>query len=83
MRHEVPQFIDIEDKIIGPLTFLQFLYLVGGFFGSFTIYKLILYIFPKIGFVIPLSLGMPIFAFGIALAFVKVNGRSFVRYVEA
>jgi hypothetical protein len=40
MRHEVPQFIDIEDKIFGPLTFLQGLYLIGGFFGAFSVFYL-------------------------------------------
>ena len=30
MRFEVPQFIEIEDKIFGPLTWKQFIYLAGG-----------------------------------------------------
>ncbi|NCT02072.1 PrgI family protein, partial [Candidatus Parcubacteria bacterium] len=30
MRFEVPQFIEVEDKIFGPLTWRQFLYLSGG-----------------------------------------------------
>ena len=30
MRFEVPQFVDIEDKIFGPLTFKQFIYIAGG-----------------------------------------------------
>ena len=30
MQFNVPQFIDIEDKIIGPLTLKQFLFLVAG-----------------------------------------------------
>lgn len=29
MRYQVPQFIDIEDKIVGPLTLRQFLIYVG------------------------------------------------------
>jgi len=29
MRFEVPQFIDVEDKLFGPLTFTQFVYLAG------------------------------------------------------
>jgi len=41
MRHEVPQFIDIEDKIFGPLTFFQGLYLLGGFFGAFSVFYLV------------------------------------------
>ncbi|MFM2424198.1 MAG: hypothetical protein RLZZ70_589, partial [Candidatus Parcubacteria bacterium] len=30
MQFEVPQFIEIEDKIFGPLTWKQFLYVGGG-----------------------------------------------------
>jgi PrgI family protein len=30
MRFEVPQFIEIEDKIFGSLSWRQFLYLSGG-----------------------------------------------------
>ena len=30
MMFSVPQFIDVEDKIIGPLTLKQFIYLAGG-----------------------------------------------------
>ena len=38
MRFEVPQFIDIEDKIIGPLTWRQFIYLGGGVGGAVVIF---------------------------------------------
>jgi hypothetical protein len=30
MQFQVPQFLDVEDKIIGPFTIKQFLYLAGG-----------------------------------------------------
>ena len=30
MRFQVPQFIEVEDKIFGPLTFKQFVYVTGG-----------------------------------------------------
>ena len=29
MQFSVPQFIDVRDKIFGPLTLQQFLYIVG------------------------------------------------------
>jgi len=29
MRFQVPQFIEVEDKIFGPLTLKQFIYLAG------------------------------------------------------
>ena len=41
MRFEVPQFIEIEDKIIGPLTWKQFIYLAGGVGALLILYYLI------------------------------------------
>ena len=40
MRFKVPQNVDIEDKIIGPLTGKQFLWLIGGSVIIFIAYKL-------------------------------------------
>jgi hypothetical protein len=76
MRYEVPQFIDIEDKIFGPLSFRQFAY-VGGSLGiAFLGYRLL-----------PIYLGIfiiiPALLFGAALAFYKVNGKPFLDVVEA
>lgn len=76
MRFEVPQFIDVEDKIFGPLTFRQFAYLVGGAGLCYIAYKMLpIYI----AFVIIL----PLAAFSVALAFVKVNEKPFIDTVEA
>jgi hypothetical protein len=38
MRFQVPQFIEVEDKIFGPLTLKQFIYLAGGGGLSFLVY---------------------------------------------
>ncbi len=69
---QVPQFIDIEDKIIGPLSLRQFLILVGTaalVFLSFKILEVWLWII----------VGGLIGALGIALAFLKINGQNFSR----
>ena len=64
MRFQVPQFIEIEDKIFGPLTFKQFVYMGGGLAMAFVIYELLpLYI--------ALIIMVPILAFAGALAFYK------------
>ena len=71
----VPQFIDVEDKIIGPVSVRQFIiFLVGGGFmvGAYQILiklanQTIAFIFTAIGILIGI----------IAFAFVKVNGRPF------
>jgi len=74
MQFNVPQFIEIEDKIIGPLTLKQFLYLGAGagvlLFGWF---------FLKLSALILLAI--PTLLFCAALAFVKINGRSFISFL--
>ena len=76
MQFQVPQFIDVEDKIFGPFTFKQFIYLLGGAGGSFALYKL-----TPIYIAIPLIL--PIAALSLALTFYKVNDRPFINTLEA
>ena len=76
MRYQVPQFIEIEDKIIGPLTIKQFVYLVGGAGMAFIVYTYV-YIYIAlilIAGIIPLSL---------ALAFYKVNNKPFIDFLES
>ncbi len=76
MRYQVPQFIEIEDKIIGPLTIKQFVYLVGGAgmcFIAYTFLPLILALLLIAG-IVPLSL---------ALAFYKINNKPFVDFLES
>lgn len=71
MQFKVPQFIDIEDKLIGPLTLKQFLYLLGGG-GLLTV----LWIYLKLG--VFLIIGIPIGIIVLGLAFYKVNGRPLI-----
>ena len=74
-QYQVPQFIEIEDKIFGPFTLKQFLYLAGG--GGLC---LILFTLLPLWLAIPLVI--PVAGFAAALAFYKVNGRPFVVAVE-
>lgn len=76
MRFQVPQFTDVEDKIIGPLTLKQFIYLAGAGGACVVIYS-----FLPIIFALPLILAMALL--GAALAFYKVNNRPFIRVVES
>ncbi len=75
MRFQVPQFIDVEDKIFGPLTFKQFIY-VAGAVGLCVIF------FTFFNKFIALLLSVPVVAFGVALAFYKMNNRPFIQVVE-
>ncbi len=67
----VPQFLDVESKIIGPITARQFLIMLVVLVVEFVIYRLFLNIF----FV--LVLGVPVLGIGLLFAFAKVNGRPF------
>ena len=74
MQFQVPQFIDIEDKIFGPLTAKQFFYILGG--GALIF---LMYVFLQLWLVI--FLGLPVVAFSAALAFFKINGQPFIKIV--
>ena len=76
MRFQVPQFIEVEDKIFGPLTLKQFVYLAGAGGVLFILLK----IFPVI---VAVFLAIPIVALAVALAFYKVNDRPFVFALES
>lgn len=77
MRFQVPQFIEIEDKIFGPLTLKQFIYLAGGGGISYVVYSVIPYFAFALFFIIPIML------FSVALAFYKFNGKPFIFVVES
>ncbi|MDP2665012.1 MAG: hypothetical protein Q8O97_03695 [bacterium] len=69
MRFQVPQFIEHEPKVIGPLTFKQFVYLaIPGAFAFFLYFTapFIVFVFGTV------LLGL----FGFALAFLKAGGKS-------
>lgn len=70
----VPQFIDTEDKIIGPITVRQFIICLSGAIVIGISYKL----FDFVLFVI-VSL-LCFFIFG-SFAFVKINGRPFHFFI--
>lgn len=70
----IPQFIDVESKIIGPLTVRQFIISLSGFILIGICYKLLeFWTFVVVGLFIFAITG--IFAFG------KINGRPFHFFV--
>lgn len=76
MIFQVPQFIDIEDKIFGPFTFKQFLYLAGGAGFVVVMFKL----FPIF---LALIISTPVAILALALAFLKINNKPFIFTLEA
>lgn len=79
MQFQVPQFIEIEDKIVGPFTGRQFAFLLGGFGGGFIFYKILSPYIGSLSYVIVI----PWIIFGAALAYYKVNSRPFITILEA
>lgn len=77
MNFQVPQFIEIESKIFGPLSFPQFIYVVGGVAIAFLFYVAIPYFYIAL---IPMILSV---LSGAALAFYKVNDRSLIFLVQS
>src|SRR6185369_13391539 len=76
MRYQVPQFIDIEDKIIGPFTLKQFVYLAGGGGMSYLIYTLL-------PFYVAIFVVLGVIGLSLALAFYKVNNKPFIDFLES
>jgi len=76
MRFQVPQFIEVEDKIFGPLTFKQFIYVAGGVGICIIIFILL----PRF---LAIVISLPIILFAAALAFYKFNDKPFINMVEA
>lgn len=75
MQFSIPQFIDTEDRIIGPLTLKQFLWLLGG--GG--ILTAVWMATKNVGiFVIA---AIPIGSLFFALAFIKINGRPLITFI--
>ena len=66
----VPQFIDVEDKIFGPITTRQFVILLVAGVLIFVFFKLLRFWLFSI-------VGLGIFAFAGTLAFLRVNGMPF------
>ena len=66
MQFQVPQFVEVEDKIVGPLTLKQFLY-VGGAVGAS------LLLFFVIQFWLWVILSVFIISGGVVLALLKIK----------
>jgi hypothetical protein len=76
MKFQVPQFIEVEDKIFGPLTLKQFIYLAGAGGVVFILWRILpLYV--------AIIVAAPVIALAVALAFYQINKRPFVFALES
>lgn len=74
-QYQVPQFIEVEDKIFGPLTLKQFIYIAGG--GG-----LCLLFFTLLPLYLTVLLAIPVLALSAGLAFYTINGRPLIYALE-
>ncbi|MDD4901366.1 MAG: PrgI family protein [Patescibacteria group bacterium] len=70
----VPQFIDVEDKIIGPITTRQFIVMLVGFLIIGISYKIF-------DFSLFVTFGLVVFAISGVIAFLRINGRPFHYFI--
>jgi len=73
-QYVVPQFIDAEDQIFGPVTARQFIILMVVGLIEFLLFKLL-------SFVVFLLVGIPFLAIGGMVAFTKINGQPFHFFI--
>lgn len=74
MMFNVPQFIDVEDKIAGPLTWRQILWMIGMVAILLVLYN----IFDSSTF---FTLAIPVILLFSALAFYRPNGVSMIEFL--
>jgi len=76
MQFQVPQFIETEDKVVGPFSLRQFIYVgVGGVISAMLYFVLQTWLFAIFSFFI--------MSVAVALAFVRVQGRPLVKVVTS
>ena len=73
-RFVAPQFIDVEDRIIGPITTRQFILMIIGGVIIFLAYK----IFDMAAFAL---IALIVIGLVLLFGFVKINGRRFNEYM--
>ncbi len=66
----VPQFIDVEDKIFGPISVRQFLIIMGALIATAISYQLF-------NFITFLLVAIVLLGSGAVVAFLKINGQPF------
>ena len=79
MQFHIPQYIDIEDKLFGPLTLKQAIYVAGGVGGVYLVFRLIPYIFISA----PLMFGIAVLTWALAFFPKEKYGRPFIDILES
>lgn len=75
-RYEIPQFIDVENRIIGPITFRQLIY----FFAVAALLAIFWFLLKPLYFFL---LAIPTVIITLMFAFLRIEGRSFFSFFLA
>ncbi len=79
MTAKIPQDVTREDRLVGPLTLKQFLYVLGGGGISFILYRL--YLLGYLYLIEFAPLAFIVVVFTLAMAFANINGRPFGTFL--
>ena len=74
MQYQVPQFIETEDRIVGPLTLRQFIYVAAA--GGVSVF-----LFFTTNFVFWIGATIIVGGIGGALAFIQINGQPMAHVI--
>lgn len=77
-QYKVPQNVETEDKILGPLSIKQFIYIIVGIMWAFLMWRLFSFFLP-----LAILLALPITGFMFLLGFGQREGVPFEDYVVA
>lgn len=79
MQFHFPQYIDIEDKLFGPLSLKQAIYVAGGIGAAYITYVYVPYIFISV----PIIVGVGVLTWALAFYPREKLGRPFIEILEA
>lgn len=79
MQFRVPQNIDMEDKIVGPLTIVQLVYLLAGGLIVYILFQLL----GKHYFYVFLLFGIPVTLVTLAVTFLKIQDQPLSYFIRA
>lgn len=74
MQYQVPQYMEVKEKIVGPLTLTQFFYLAGA--GAVS-----LIVFMAAPFIVWVLITILALGVSSALAFIQINGQSLPKII--
>ncbi|OHA78679.1 MAG: hypothetical protein A3B07_00445 [Candidatus Yonathbacteria bacterium RIFCSPLOWO2_01_FULL_43_27] len=79
MQFHFPQYIDIEDKLFGPLSLKQAIYTAGGIGAVYAVYVYIPYLFLSV----PIIVSIGVLTWALAFYPKEKLGRPFIEVLEA